>query len=119
MSKQRKICNLVLSFQKDTSLYEGSYVLECWLEEERLGKSNFVGGTVFGGAIEGCATGSCTIVGGVIIHSSILGSNIVGCAMVSVAIAGGDISGGAIKDSTIRGSNRLNHLLACHCRQHN
>ena len=47
-------------------------MLECWLGEERLGKSNCIGSAVFGGAIEGCATVVGTIVGVVVVNSTIL-----------------------------------------------
>lgn len=91
-----------LSFQKGTSLCEGSFTFG-W------GRSSWgsaaVGSAVFGGTIEGCATSIGTVIGGAIM---------VGCAMVSIAIAGGTTKG-----SIIRGSTRLHHLLVHHHRQRN
>ncbi len=51
-----------LFFQKDTSLYEGPFAVECWLR-----RSNCIDAAVFGGVIKDCAT-----VGGAIVGSAIV-----------------------------------------------
>ena len=73
--------------------------MECWLGEERLGKSNCIGSTVFGGAIKGCATVVGTIIGSVVVNSAILRETMVGCAMVGGAIVIGAIKGGTISEA--------------------
>ena len=60
-------------------------MLECWLGEEWLEKSNCIGGAVFGAIIKGCATCGGVDVGGAIVDGDH------GRIMVSIAIAGGAI----------------------------
>ena len=74
-------------------------MLECWLGEERLGKSNCIGSAVFGGAIEGCITISGAVIGGVVVNSAILRGAMVGCTMVGSTIAVGAIKGGTISEA--------------------
>ena len=62
-------------------------MLECWLGEERLEKSNCICGAVSGAVINGCAT--C---GGADVGSSIVDGDH-GRAMVSIAIVVGAIEG--------------------------